>query len=108
MDNEILVEQGLGENFKNIMQKVYNYLDDCNVSLDGCSILEELGFDNGDNYKVKNNLEECKNVISVLLSSVNLSEDTFLEMDNNGLIMLEQIINSSLEKSYSSSINKRY
>lgn len=98
MDNEIVVEQGLGNNFKGILQKVYDYLNDCNISVDCCSILEDLGFDNGSIPEIKNNIGNSKDELSNLLSSVSNSEETFLEIDDNKSKILSQLSGGYLDE----------
>ena len=90
MDNEIVIEQGLCDSFKGILQKVYDYLNDCTTSVEGCSILEDLGFDNGSIPKIKRNIGNSQEDLTGLLSSVKGCEDTFLEKDNSGSNFLNQ------------------
>ena len=81
MDEELDVEQGLKENFMGIMQKTYDYLDDCITSVEGCSVLVDLGFDNGSNAKIVKDIGNSKSEISGLLSNVGDSEDAILTLD---------------------------
>ena len=84
MEDEIIIEEGVANEFKSNMQKTYDYLNDCDTSLSNCSILEELGFDGGNNAAYKSSIDETKGEITSLLSQVMRCEEDLISLDEHG------------------------
>lgn len=84
MSENIIIEQGVANEFKSNMQKTYDFLNDCNNSIDNCKILTELGFDGGNNTAYTNSVNNTKSEITTLLSQVMRCEEDLINLDEDG------------------------
>ena len=100
MNNDIIIEQGVANEFKSNMQKTYDFLTDCNSSLESCSILEELGFDGGNTKAYGSSISTTKSEITSLLSIVMNCEEDLINLDESGSERLGTVFeNDDEEKS---------
>ena len=84
MNDDVIIEQGVANEFKSNMQKTYDYLTDCNSSVDNCKILADLGFDGGNNQAYASAINTTKGEITTLLSQVMNCEEDMINLDEKG------------------------
>lgn len=93
----VAIEEGVSTSFKDEMQKVYDFLNDCETLLESCGILEKLGFDGGSISSCKSNIATTKSEITSLLSSVYNCEVELLGLDESGSRSLSEVFELSID-----------
>ena len=94
----VIIEEGVANEFKGIMQEVYDFLTDCSTLLNSCSVIEKLGFDDGGIAKGKTNIETTKGNITHLLSQVLQCEEELIGLDERGSKRLYEVFQLSMEE----------
>lgn len=86
----IIMTEGIANQFKTHLQKSYDFLEKCDDNIDKCKLLTELGIPNNINdlklmsYKQKGN-------INTLLNNVTISEAAIIDLDNKHSTELDEI-----------------
>ena len=80
--DHIIIETGVAEKFKSNMQKVYEFLSNCETLANSCTILSKLGFDDGTISTSKKNIATAKTDITSLLGEVSNCETDMIDVDD--------------------------
>ena len=89
MENIIMTE-GIANQFKGHLQKSYDFLERCDDNIDKCKLLTELGIPNNNNdLKLTSYIQ--KGNINTLLDNVTISEAAIIDLDNKHSTKLDEI-----------------